>query len=229
MYLSIILQILLGFIIADIGSGIIHWFEDTYFDYCNDLPIIGSISKENELHHYFPRSIIVYSYIELMTFTVPVIMFVLLLLFILYRDIFNYKYFIISLTFFSLIPNIIHSLAHRRECENNICIRILQNMGILCSHKHHSIHHAVVDKNYCVISNYSNYVLDNIYFFRGLENMIYLFTGVKANRKPSYESYKEIQNYMHENAKLICPDKPNRRDVEILVQNLKNYKKCNST
>ena len=33
---------------------------------------------------------------------------------------------------------------------------------------------------------------------------------------------------MHENAKLICPDKPTSEDVKELSQKLKEYKKCDT-
>jgi len=40
---SIFLQLLLGFIFADIITGRFHWFEDTYFDYCIDISLITDI------------------------------------------------------------------------------------------------------------------------------------------------------------------------------------------
>ena len=57
----IFIQIILGFILADFITGIVHWFEDTYLVYCINIPFINEISKNNELHHYFPRSMLGYS------------------------------------------------------------------------------------------------------------------------------------------------------------------------
>jgi len=61
---NIILQIIIGFFLADFLSGLFHWIEDTYLDYCINIPILKDISKGNEMHHYFPRAILAYSYVE---------------------------------------------------------------------------------------------------------------------------------------------------------------------
>jgi hypothetical protein len=113
-----------------------------------------------------------------------------------------------------------------RDCENNEIIKFLQKCGILCSHQHHLLHHINISEKYCVISEYNNYLLDSIYFWRVLEYIIYLFTNIKPDRKQSYDDYRQIHNHLHENAKLECPDKPTIEDVEELIEKLKEFKKC---
>jgi len=223
---SIFLQIILGFICADIMSGIFHWFEDTYLDYCIDLPILDTISRDNELHHYFPRSIIAYSYWEHITYTLILTVIIIVLLFIVYRPIFQYPFFLISFAFFSIISNIIHRFSHMRECENMGFVLFLQKTGIFCSHTHHATHHSSVGEKYCVVSEYTNYLLDSLYFWKILEYIIYLFTNIKPTRKQSYEEYYHIHNWMHTNAKLECPITPSKHDVEILKRKLQSYKMC---
>ena len=63
----------MGFLIADFLAGFLHWFEDTYMDYCMNtgIPLIDQISQENELHHYFPRTILASSDLESMQITGP--------------------------------------------------------------------------------------------------------------------------------------------------------------
>ena len=56
-YINIIIELFLGLIIADILTGLFHWFEDSYFDYCLNIPILSEIAKDNILHHYYPRAI----------------------------------------------------------------------------------------------------------------------------------------------------------------------------
>lgn len=221
---NIFLQIIIGFVIADIIAGMFHWFEDTYLDYCIDLPILDVISRDNELHHYFPRSMIAFSYMDHITYTLPITIIVLVLLFLLYRPVYQYPYLLISFAFFSIVSNIIHRFSHMRECENNFFILFLQRTGILCSHAHHSLHHNSIGEKYCVISEYNNYILDNIYFWKILEYIIYLLTNIKPTRKPSYDEYYHIHNWMHTNAKLECPITPTKIDVEYLANNLKAYK-----
>ena len=225
---SIILQIIIGFILADFFAGFFHWFEDTYLDYCIDIPIISQISKDNELHHYFPRSMIAYSYLEHVSITFPLAFGILFVLYVINKSLFRYRYFIFSLAFFSIVSNIAHRFSHMRDCENHAIVRFLQKTGILCSHEHHSIHHKKSTEKYCVISEYTNYILDTLHFWRILEYVIYVVTGIKPSRKQSYDDYYEIHNHMHENAKLECPDTTTKRDVEELIQKLKEYRQCNT-
>jgi ubiquitin-conjugating enzyme E2 variant len=227
-YSNIFIQILLGFILADIFSGFFHWFEDTYFDYCIDSPIIGNIAKDNELHHYFPRSILVISYFENIKSTLIFTTIILILIIIFCKSFFiKYIYLILSLYFFLTISNLLHRFSHSRDCENIFFIKLLQKTGILCSHKHHSIHHELSDVKYCVITEYSNHILDSIYFWRFLEYIIYMCTNIKPNRKLAYNDYYIIQNHMHENSKKECPDIMTRNDIQFLREKLKNYKNCN--
>ena len=220
------MQIIIGYLVADILTGAMHWFEDTYLDYCLELPIVGEISKDNELHHYFPRSMLAYSYMEHMTITLPLTLLLLVILYILYKPILNYPYFIASFAFFSITSNIIHRFSHMRDCENSPVILFLQKIGILSSHTHHSVHHNTPNRRYCVISTYNNYVLDSVNFWRIIENIIYMITGVAPHRKQTYDSYYKIHNHMHMQAKVTCPDTPTKQDVEELIQKLKVYKDC---
>ena len=226
----IFLQIIIGFLLADIVTGVFHWFEDTYLDYCIDTPILNVIAKDNELHHYFPRSIIAYSYLDNIGIPLIITTSVLFMVYLLNKSIFNNNvYLIVSFAFFCIMSNVIHRFSHMRECENNGFINFLQKTGIFCSHHHHSLHHTNINEKYCVITEYNNYILDSIHFWRGLEHMIFLFTNIKPNRKQSYDDYYPIHNHMHENAKLKCPDTPTKKDVDELIHNLKVYKNCNNT
>ena len=228
-YSNIALQLFLGLIIADFISGILHWFEDNYIDYCTDLPILKDIARDNEMHHYFPRSIIAYSNIEHTSYTLPFSIIFIICVYIFKRPMLvKYPYFLFSLILFSATSNITHSIVHKRDCENNWFIIFLQKCGILCSHEHHSRHHTLSYEKYCVILQINNYILDTILFWRGLEYIIYLITNKKAIQKPTYDEYSSIHNHMHANAKLKCPDKPTKEDVDELFKKLDEYKKCYS-
>jgi hypothetical protein len=223
----ILLQILIGYVLADFAGGILHWIEDTYLEYCIDLPIIGDIARENEMHHYFPRMILAYGYIENMTYSLPISMFALIVLYFIDKSVFvKYPYFIVTFFILTSSTNIIHRFSHMRECENHFLVRCLHQFKILPSHEHHSIHHKISTEKYCPISTYTNYLLDAILFWRGLEYIVFLLTGIKPHRKLAYEDYKPIHNRMHENSKVECPDKPTKKDIEELEQKLKGFMKC---
>ena len=101
-----------------------------------------------------------------------------------------------------------------------------KNHKIICSHEHHRQHHiANAHERYCTSFSINNYILDNIYFWRILEMIIGIF-GVKPNRKPVYEHYEPIHNYMHTDAKNECPKRPTDMDKKILIKNLENHIKC---
>jgi hypothetical protein len=222
-----LLQILVAFLLADIMGGMIHWAEDSYLDYWVDLPILDSIARDNELHHYFPRSLLSYSYLEHMTYTLPIVTLFLFVVYLLYPKLFFlYPYFVVTFFVFSACINIIHRFSHLRDCETNPFLKQLQKWGIFCSHEHHSIHHIKVDQKYCGIFEYNNYLLDALHFWRGLEYMVFLLTGLIPTRKIRYEDYAEIHTHLHENAKLKCPDLPTREEVKELEEILKQYKKC---
>jgi ubiquitin-conjugating enzyme E2 variant len=223
---NIILQLIIGFLLADIVTGGFHWLEDSYFDYCTDIPIIGTIAQDNELHHYFPRSMLAYSYLDHITVSLPLTLLIVGTIYLLNNNIMKYKFFLISFVFFCTVSNIIHRFSHLRECETSAGLKFLQRTGILCSHEHHKLHHQTINEKYCVISEYNNYILDSIGFWRGLEQGIYVCTGLQPKRKLSYNSYSEIHNRMHENNKLSCPDSPTKEDVDELIRRLKEFKNC---
>jgi hypothetical protein len=62
--MHVLWQILLAILVADFGSGLLHWFEDTYIHYCTRVPFFKDIAQDNEMHHYYPRSIVYKSYVE---------------------------------------------------------------------------------------------------------------------------------------------------------------------
>lgn len=222
-----IIQILLGYILADFFGGVFHWFEDTYLDYDSKNCFFNELSKHNELHHYFPRTIVGYSYFENISSSLPIIAIIALIILFFYpKFVSNNPFFYTSLLIFGILTNVFHKWSHMRECELPRIILFFQNTGLLCSHAVHRIHHTENnDSSYCPISTYLNIILDNIGFWRFLENIIYFITGVKPGRKGKYEDYKDIQTYIHEKAKVKCPDVPTRDEIEELIKILDDHMK----
>jgi hypothetical protein len=222
-----IVQVIIGYLLADIISGGLHWFEDTYLSYCSDIPILSDIAKDNELHHYFPRSMLAYSYLDHISVTGPVTLLVMIGVYILNPQlIFKYPWLALSFVVFGVSANIIHRFSHMRDCENHFIVRYLQSLGIFASHTHHSIHHRNSNGGYCVISEYSNMVLDTVGFWDGLEYIVFICTGISPEKKLGYDSYSAIHTHMHENAKLSCPKTPTMDDVELLNEKLRKFKQC---
>ena len=226
--MKIILQIILAYLLADFFSGVFHWFEDSYLDYCTSIPFISDIAKDNDMHHYFPRSTLVYSYWENTRVNLIITIIVLLIIYAINKKfVINNIYFMLTFAFFSVISNICHRFSHMRDCENSQFVIFLQKIGFLSSHTYHSVHHETSIIRYCPISIYNNYILDYIYFWRILEYIVFLLTGITPSRN-EYNKYKSIHNHMHENAKLECPKKPTKEDIDELKVLLDKYRKCNT-
>ena len=225
-YVLILLEIILGFIVADLFTGAGHWLEDSYLGYCTKIPILLEIAEDNEMHHYFPRGVLAYSYLDHLQYSLPLTLISIAIICLLFRSVVNYPVFLITFIILSSAAPIFHRFAHMRECENNIIVQNLQKIGLLSSHFHHSLHHKFADEKYCPMSEYSNYFLDYINFWKTLETIIYVITGVEPNRKGKYGDYNAIHNHMHNNAKLECPDKPTIEDIQELKKKLKIYKNC---
>jgi hypothetical protein len=224
-------QIIIGILIADFVIAIFHWIEDSYFSYCMNIPILGTIARDNEMHHYFPRDIIAYSYIKNMSVTLPISICIIVILFAI-SPTFVYKYKYLFITFFILgsISNILHKFAHMRECEYPILILPLYKYGLLVNHDHHKVHHEDPSRRYGVVLPFTNYILDFIGFWTGLESLIWLITGVKSHPILGYREFATGVNFtkFHENAKLSCPTKITLEDIEFLKKNLNTYYKCNN-
>ena len=171
------LQILVGFIIADFNVGFFHWFEDTYLDYFTDIPFFKDIAQHNELHHYFPRAMLACSAIENVYTAAPFVIMLGIVLFLVNRRLYTRVPFLIgSILMFTLFGNAAHRVCHYRECESNDFFRILQRVGIICTHEHHRHHHLTSDSKYCIWTPYMNHFLYKINFWKGLETAIFFLT-----------------------------------------------------
>jgi hypothetical protein len=227
---KILFEILVAYLAADLLTATAHWFEDNYIDYCTKNVLLRGIAVDNELHHYFPRTIVGYSYYENiyygLIFSLIAIIIMCLLLGI--NFIFEHSLFIVVFFIFVSIANLLHRFSHERDCEKNNFVIFLQKIGILCSSEHHKVHHSSSNgEKYGILNNYTNYIYDSINLWGGLESIIYTITGIKANRKKSYSEYKDIQCYLHENALNECPDTPTKDDIEFLKKKLDQLYNCN--
>ena len=194
----ILVEIILGIIIADLFSGLFHWFEDTYLNYNMDIPILGEIAKDNELHHYYPREITHYSFFTSIFVSGLITILIILMLYLANQQfVIDHIYFFVVGFFVGSCANEFHKYSHYRDCELTPFIRFLQKNNILSNHEHHKCHHTKPTQRYCVILQMNNYILDYFGFWRILENTIYCLTGIKAIPNNNYDEYKEIKIHIH--------------------------------
>ncbi len=176
----LLLQVLSGLLLADFISGVVHWLEDRYGD--PDWPLIGRTIRENQQHHFTPRSFLKGT---LWTRNREVLAIGLgfLALFWAFDAL---SAFTVSAVIFGVCANEIHASAHRSPQENGRVITALQRTGLIQSHRHHAQHHRKgKDTHYCVVTNYLNPVLEKVRLFQSLETVIAWASGVRPRHDPS--------------------------------------------
>lgn len=171
---AFLLKVLGGLWFADFISGVIHWLEDSYGN--PKWPIIGHTIRENQQHHFTPRSFLKGT-LWTRNREVLAIGAAFLLGFWAF-DVLNA--FTVSAVIFGVMSNEVHASAHRSPQENGRVITALQKTGLLQSHRHHAAHHRKgKDTHFCVLTNHVNPVLERIRFFQTLEAIVTRLTGVR--------------------------------------------------
>ena len=170
---AILIAVPLTWILADLLTGTLHWFADTYGS--EDTPVLGRLIKPFRLHHIFPRAIcrhdLVLTIGNSCLLAVPVLG-ILLYSMVVEAEVSGAKAFAaLSLTltaFAAVATNIFHRWAHAEE--TNRPIRVLQGSRLILTKDHHQLHHSrPFDSNYCITVGWLNPLLEKLGFFRKLE------------------------------------------------------------
>lgn len=165
-------SILGGLFLADFISGLIHWFEDRYGN--PKWPVLGHTIRANQEHHFRPRAFLEGSFLSRNREV-----FVLGTLFLAgFWVTGTLNLFTGSAVLFGMFANEFHRAAHRSPKENGRLITALQKTGLAQSFQHHAAHHRQgKDTHYCVVTNYTNPILERIGFFPALERIVKATTG----------------------------------------------------
>ena len=172
---DIILQVLLGILLADLISGIVHWFEDTYGD--PTWPVIGpTIILPNILHHDVPLKFTEAPFWKRNrgVFGVALI----------FGGVFSLLGWLNPVTITALVvgsfANEVHRWAHLKPTQLPWVIRALQRAKILQTAQHHWAHHRHgYNTHYCTITNALNPSLDGLRVFRIIEGVVEGVFGIK--------------------------------------------------
>jgi ubiquitin-conjugating enzyme E2 variant len=165
-------RIVLGYLCADLLSGLAHWFCDTFFD--ERTPVIGRIViAPFRDHHARPWRIAHYRFIEQDTTNFFVMMPALVAT--LWLDLsqpdslgaFFWSSFLCALALGSYGTNLFHKWAHASDVPPGV--RWLQRRGLILTPGGHFRHHADHSRAYCVTSGWMNPVLDTVRAFACLE------------------------------------------------------------
>ena len=168
------------YLLVDFISGVIHWSEDRYGS--ESTPIVGGAIRKNILHHHRPRHITRITFWEAMgtTALISLGIFVVGTL----AGFFGWQ--LVFLSLLGMNVNIVHRWAHSTPRELPLAIRTLQGLRLIQTPKHHALHHGLPRvTHYCAFTNWMNPVLELIRFWRSVEWIIAVLTGIHPREDDS--------------------------------------------
>lgn len=165
--------LLLGYLVADLLSGLVHWTFDRIVD--ESTRYLGPhFVRPFREHHLDPTGITRHDFIELNGNTciaaVPVLAAVWLgLQPAPGRSAANFAAaFVVCLTLWTMLTNQFHQWAH--QAEPSPWVRALQRARIILPREHHAGHHVPpFDRRFCITSGVLNPILDRLRIFAAFE------------------------------------------------------------
>ncbi|VWX62560.1 fatty acid desaturase CarF family protein [Sphingorhabdus sp. 109] len=169
-------HLLIGWLIADLISGIVHWIEDRIL--WVGMPLISkSVVEPNRLHHEDPRFFLDQTIWQRGGTT----WFATAALAGLWLWLIGFSFIWLSALAGGLLTAEIHAMAHRGN-ETTGFPRVLQQIGIIQSPSHHAGHHSrAMDTRYCTLTDFLNPLLDWIGVWPALEKILTTI-GLEPNR-----------------------------------------------
>ena len=172
---------LTSFMLADLGSGVLHWSVDNYGN--GRTPIMGGIIAAFQGHHSAPWTITERGFENNVSkLCVPFgVQTTLAMKFIfglgpaatLFWGVFCVT---------EIMSQEFHKMSHTTKAEAGPIWDTLQKFGVSIDRKSHAQHHiAPYDGNYCIVTGLCNNVLDKSGFFRRLEHVVYKLNGIESN------------------------------------------------
>jgi ubiquitin-conjugating enzyme E2 variant len=171
---------MLGFVAADLTSGIVHWLADTWGSV--DLPFVGrALIRPFREHHVDPKAITRHDFVETngnncFICLPPVTLTAAFVSFDDWRGVFA-GVLVFSLCLWIFCTNQFHKWSHSDDPP--AVVVALQRLSLILPRDHHAVHHsAPFATYYCITVGWLNEPLHRIGFFRGLERLISATTGL---------------------------------------------------
>ena len=164
---------LIGYFLADVASGLVHWATDTWFSEKQFGRLIA-IARE---HHTHPSHILGYRFLENATLgSAPSALLIgplaVLIAFLPRSDLLYaimIVLFLISLTL--LFGTSLHNIGHRKA--KSPVVKVAQRLRLVITPAYHHVHHSGDQTTrYCTVNGWANPLLDRIGFWRALERLI---------------------------------------------------------
>lgn len=178
---------LLGYFLADLGSGIYHWAIDNYGD--ASTPIFGSQIEAFQGHHRWPWTITCRQFANNIHSLARVVALAMLPVDVAVADPLWHS-FISVFSGCILFSQQFHAWAHGTKSRLPAPVVMLQDAGLLVSRQRHADHHRPpYNGNYCIVSGVWNAFLDRHSIFQVAEMVIFFRFGIRPRswKEPTLE------------------------------------------
>lgn len=165
--MSLVGELLLGWLLADLLTGAFHWWEDRFGR--EDWPIIGQwLIVPNRLHHADPLAFTRHGFLARNLASIAAAA----LAGALWWWLSGPSVLMFTTLIGSGLANEIHRMAHQPSAAGPI-ITVIQQTGLLQSPKGHAAHHRPPHEvSYCVLTDWLNPALDALRVWPRLERLI---------------------------------------------------------
>ncbi|CAK9150255.1 unnamed protein product [Ilex paraguariensis] len=177
MWLEPIFSGLVGYILADLGSGVYHWGIDNYGG--AETPMFGSQIAAFQGHHQWPWTITRRQFANNIHALARAITFTVLPIELIFNDPVLHG-FVGVYSGCIMFSQQFHAWAHGTKSKLPPLVVALQEAGILVSRSQHAAHHRPpYNNNYCIVSGVWNAFLDKQKVFEALEMILFFKLGVR--------------------------------------------------
>jgi ubiquitin-conjugating enzyme E2 variant len=174
-----LLLVVSSWVLADFGSGVLHWSVDNYGN--GRTPIMGGIIAAFQGHHSAPWTITQRGFCNnVYKLCIPFGLVPVAAI--------NWMadpattFFFTTFCAFEIASQEFHKWSHMTKGECPGWVNWLQTVGLTVPKKTHALHHmAPYEGNYCIISGVCNKALDEFGIFRWMEHQIFRWNGVESN------------------------------------------------
>lgn len=187
--------LLLGYLLADVASGLVHWAFDRFGTV--RTPLLGpNFVKPFRNHHVDPRDITRHDFVETngnncLATVIPLAAFCFLPLDFGHAGVLFFISLITFAAIFTFATNQFHKWAHTQSPPK--LVRWAQDKHLILPRDHHQIHHTFpYESHYCITTGWMNVFLVRIGFWSGMERALERVLGWRAHRDPApVEMYRE--------------------------------------
>ncbi|XP_022943161.1 fatty acid desaturase 4, chloroplastic [Cucurbita moschata] len=171
------LAALVGYILADLGSGVYHWGIDNYGD--PSTPIFGTQIEAFQGHHKRPWTITKRQFANNLYALARAVTFTVLPITLAFNDPILHG-FVAVCSGCIMFSQQFHAWAHDKKSQLPPLVVAMQDAGLLVSRLQHSAHHRPpYNNNYCIVSGIWNKLLDETRVFEALEMILFFKLGVR--------------------------------------------------